>query len=110
MKPTDAKLPGFPQTGAPEGPEASTQRTAGGFMEAYRAHYASEQRRLRYVTLRRAADLALGEHAADWFRALGVGVDDEYARVLGSDAALLSRMKTLADAYRLRTDGPNTAA
>ena len=79
-------------------------------MDAYREHHAAQRRRLRYETLRRAADVALGERAAAWFGALDFGVNDEYARALGSDAAMWKRIQELAAAHAGRHRGPDDAA
>lgn len=97
-------------TGSPGSPVDRIQSVGADFDQAFREHHAAEQSRMRYATLRRAADLALGNNAADWFRRLGVGVDDEYARVLGNDATLIKRLEELEGDYMRRTGKSDGAA
>ena len=72
------------------------------FVDAFRAAYMHELKAGRYRVLQRAADLAMGEGAADWFRTLRLEGED--ARVIGSDAALLKRLRELAGVYQARRD------
>ena len=76
--------------------------------EAFRQHYMAQLKHLRYEMLRRAADVALGADAAEWFRSLGVGIADEYARALGSDAAMVKQLKVLEQGY-IRPTGDDVA-
>lgn len=95
--------------GAPSSPEHQVG-LGGEFAQLFRQHHLAEQQRLRYRTLRRAADLALKEHSADWLRSLGHGIDDEYARALGNDATLIKRLRELEKAFLQSKEVPDGAA
>jgi hypothetical protein len=94
--------------GAPSAPEQLIIK-GGDFVAAFRTAYMHELEAGRYRVLQRAADMALGDRAAEWFRTLRL--EGEEARVMGSDAALLKRLRELAGAYRARlvASGPESA-
>jgi hypothetical protein len=94
--------------GAPSAPEQLILKGAE-FVGPFRTAYMDELEARRYRILRRAADMALGEGAADWFRTLRL--EGEEARVMGGDAALLKRLTELACVYQSRSAslGPETA-
>jgi hypothetical protein len=94
--------------GMPAAPEQLVSKGAD-FVDAFRTAYLNELEVGRYRVLRRAADMALGEAAAEWCRALRL--EGEEARVMGSDAALLKRLRELAGVYQARSAeaGPESA-
>ena len=53
--------------------------------------------------MRRAADLALGDDARAWFSAIRINGEED--RALGSNAALMKRLRELAAVYAKRTGG-----
>ena len=80
----------------PGSPEHRIEKGAD-LADAFREAYQDEVRALRHRTMRRAADLALGDDARAWFSAIQINGEED--RALGSDAALIKRLKELQDAY-----------
>jgi hypothetical protein len=87
----------------PAAPEELVSKSAD-FVDAFRTAYMHELEAGRYRVLQRAADLALGEGAAEWFRTLRM--EGEEARVMGSDAGLLKRLRELGGVYQARSAAP----
>lgn len=94
--------------GLPNAPEQLIARGAA-FTESWQQVYMRGTETLRDRILKRAADLALGDAADDWFRALFL--KGEMQRALGSDAALLKYLKELEREFirRRSTSGPDAA-
>ena len=94
--------------GMPNSPEQPIARGAA-FGETWQNAYMHGLQTLRDRILKRAADLALGDDAEDWFRALFL--KGEIQRALGSDAAMVKYLRELEREFirRRSTNGPDAA-
>ena len=94
--------------GQPGSPEHRVGKGAD-LADTFRCAYQDDVRALRHGTMRRAADLALGDAAGAWFRAMRINGEED--RALGSDAALMKHLRELEAAYseRIGNAGPERA-